>query len=326
MKNRCAYLIPAVICIILVGFLIAPLTHAEQTGPAIAEDGYECTVQPLSCADRHYALIAGLYEKETGPDAHVRHTPDAFEDAEAHVVPGDPERAAKPDTELVMIMDFKAEEDRKTVVSEETEAVEEADIADPLEPVNRAFFVFNDKLYFWVLKPAANAYSFFVPEWGRTRVRNVFDNIKAPIRIVNALLQLKMHKFAMEFSSFVLNSTVGIAGMFDIAARHPELDTSREDLGQTFGSYGIGEGFYLVLPILGPSSLRDTVGLAGDSFLDPVSYISPFRDEVAVRAFDQVSETSFRIGDYEDIKESALDPYISVKDIYKQYRRNKVRE
>jgi phospholipid-binding lipoprotein MlaA len=236
------------------------------------------------------------------------------------------ERAATVDTDIALNVDFKAEEDRKAGPREETDETMESEINDPLEPLNRAFFVFNDKLYFWVLKPTANAYAFFVPEWGRTRVRNVFNNIKAPVRLVNALLQLKMHKFAAELSSFILNSTVGLAGLFDIAVRHPELNTSAEDLGQTFGSYGMGEGFYLVLPVLGPSSLRDTVGLAGDSFLDPVSYISPFRDEVAVRAFDQVNETSFRIGDYEDIKESALDPYISIKDIYRQYRRNKVRE
>ncbi len=200
------------------------------------------------------------------------------------------------------------------------------DIADPLEPINRVFFAFNDKFYFWAVKPVTSAYGFIVPEWGRTRVRNVFDNIQAPVRLVNALLQLKMHKFGAEFAKFVLNSTVGIAGLFDIASRHPELITSEEDLGQTFGAYGLGEGFYLVLPFLGPSSLRDTAGAVGDYFLDPIGYITPLQDAIAVRSFDRVNDTSFKIGDYEDIKESAVDAYISIRDMYKEFRRNKIRE
>lgn len=200
------------------------------------------------------------------------------------------------------------------------------DIADPLQQINRVFFAFNDKLYFWALKPAARAYGFIVPEWGRTRVKNVFDNIQAPVRLFNAFLQFNLHKVGSEFARFALNSTVGIGGLFDIASRHPELRTSEEDMGQTFGSYGLGEGFYLVLPFFGPSSLRDAAGRVGDGFLDPVWRISPLRAAVAVSAFDRVSDTSFQIGDYEDIKESAMDPYISIRDMYKQYRRNKVLE
>jgi phospholipid-binding lipoprotein MlaA len=200
------------------------------------------------------------------------------------------------------------------------------DIADPFEPINRLVFNFNDKLYFYALKPIATAYGTIVPEWGRTRIRNFVDNLQSPIRIVNALLQLKMPKFGAEFTKFLLNSTFGLGGLFDLAARHPELKTSKEDLGQTFGFWGLGEGFYLVLPFLGPSSLRDAVGTVGDNFLDPIGHITPLRDAVAARSFDLINDTSFKIGDYEDIKESALDPYISIRDIYKQYRRNKIRE
>jgi len=229
--------------------------------------------------------------------------------------------------EVAMNMNFREETDRSEEPSSGVDSSQYSeDIADPLEPINRVFFAFNDKVYFWALKPVATAYGFFVPEWGRTRIRNVFDNIHAPIRLVNALLQLKMHKFGSEFARLVLNSTVGIAGLFDIASRHPELKTSEEDLGQTFGFYGFGEGFYFVLPFLGPSSLRDAAGKVGDSFLDPIGYITPLRDAVAVRSLDQVNDTSFNIGRYEDIKESALDPYISIRDIYKQYRRNKILE
>jgi len=229
--------------------------------------------------------------------------------------------------EIAMNMNFRGEADSSETPGPVVESLpDNEDIADPLEPINRVFFAFNDKFYFWALKPVSSAYGFIVPEWGRTRIRNAFDNIQAPIRLVNALLQLKMHKFGAEFAKFILNSTVGIGGLFDIASRHPELKTSAEDLGQTFGSYGIGEGFYIVLPFLGPSSLRDTAGTAGDFFLDPISYITPLRDAIAVRSTDLVNDTSFKIGDYEDLKASALDPYLSIRDMYKQYRRNKIRE
>lgn len=229
--------------------------------------------------------------------------------------------------DVAINMNFRGTADRPVDQDLGADSLQESeDIADPLEPVNRVFFTFNDRLYFWALKPAANAYGFFVPEWGRARVKNVFDNIQAPVRLVNALLQFKIHKSGAEFARFVLNSTVGIGGLFDIASRHPELRTSEEDLGQTFGSYGLGEGFYIVLPFLGPSSLRDTAGTAGDYFLDPIGHITPVRDAIAVRTFDRVNDTSFKIGDYEDIKESAVDPYLSIRDMYKQYRRNKVRE
>jgi phospholipid-binding lipoprotein MlaA len=252
--------------------------------------------------------------------------------------PGDPETfstgtalpgqaVATPHTEVAIKMDFTRDDGKQGEGDEETEEVSaEQEIADPIEPLNRVFFTFNDKLYFWVMKPASNLYAFFVPEWGRVRVRNAFSNIKAPIRLVNALLQLKMHTFGVELSRFILNSTVGIGGLFDIASRHPELVVGEEDFGQTLGSYGIGNGFYLLWPILGPSSLRDSVGLAGDYFLNPVSYITPTGDYIAVRSGEEINDTSLRIGEYEDFKEAAIDPYISMRDAYTQYRRNKVRE
>lgn len=197
---------------------------------------------------------------------------------------------------------------------------------DPFEPLNRVIFKFNDKLYFWVLKPVAKGYSEFVPEWGRIRVRNVFTNLGAPIRFVNSLLQLKPKGAARELAHFVMNSTLGIGGMFEIPWDSTEPKVSEEDLCQTLGSYGVGEGFYIVLPVLGPKNLRDTVGYAGDIFLDPISYVNPLSASLEIRTYDRVNGTSLRIGDYEDLIESALDPYIAVKDAYTQHRRSKIKE
>jgi phospholipid-binding lipoprotein MlaA len=205
------------------------------------------------------------------------------------------------------------------------ELVEEKGIADPLEPWNRMMFTVNDRFYYWVLKPVAQGYSAIVPEWGRVRVKNIFYNITTPVRFVNNLLQLKIDEAGTEVIRFVLNSTAGVLGMFDVA-KNIELRPHDEDLGQTLGAYGVGDGFYLVWPVLGPSSLRDTAGLVGDYFLDPVSYITPTESGIGVRSLDVTNKTSLHIGDYEDLKESALDPYISFRDAYSEYRNNKIKE
>jgi phospholipid-binding lipoprotein MlaA len=220
--------------------------------------------------------------------------------------------------------------DGEAAVAEEAgpppeEAAEEKPLPDPLEPVNRFFFTFNDRFYFWVMKPASKVYGTVVPEWGRVRVRNVFHNVAMPIRFVSALLQLKIRSAAFELGSFMVNSTWGLGGMFDIVKKPPDIQTD-EDMGLAFGHYGVGEGFYIVWPFVGPSDLRDTVGLAADSFLYPVNYITPLGDLVAVRGYEQLNKTSLRIGEYEDLKASALDPYIAVRDAYKQYRRNRIKE
>ncbi len=199
-------------------------------------------------------------------------------------------------------------------------------IADPLEPLNRLFFHFNDKLYFWLLKPAAQGYSAVVPEDVRIGVRNVFDNAATPVRVVNNLLQLKLKSAGIEMLRFCANTFFGIGGLFDVAKTEFGLRSQDEDLGQTLGVWGFGPGFYLNLPVFGPSSLRDTIGLSGDFFLDPVNYITPGTDRLAVKAGDRVNRTSLFIGDYEDVKKDAIDPYMAFRDIYFQYRNKKVRE
>jgi phospholipid-binding lipoprotein MlaA len=202
----------------------------------------------------------------------------------------------------------------------------EEPISDPIEPWNRLVFFLNDRLYFAFIKPAAQVYGLVVPEWGRVRVRNVFDNLKAPIRFVSSLLQLKIRAAGVELARFAMNSTIGFGGMFDLASQNPDLKGSDEDLGLTLGHHGIGEGFFIMWPFIGPSSLRDSVGLAGDSFLYPVNYITPFKDWMAVRSFEFENDVSLRIGEYEDFIDSAVDPYVAMKDAYSEYRRNRVKE
>jgi len=208
---------------------------------------------------------------------------------------------------------------------EETEE-EVVQIADPLSPWNRAMFHFNDKLYFWVLKPVTRGYRAVIPTPVRSGVKNFFYNLTAPIRMVSCILQGKGRAASAELTRFLINSTVGVLGFGNPAKRWPELNPSEEDLGQTLATYGIGNGFYIVWPILGPSTLRDSVGMIGDWFLNPVSYVDPIEAYLEIRAVETVNQTSFRIGDYESLKEAAIDPYVSFRNAYIQYRKKKVEE
>ena len=137
------------------------------------------------------------------------------------------------------------------------------DPADPLEPVNRAFFTFNEKADQYALKPLAKGYVYVVPEPARNSVTNFFDNLDEPRNIVNDLFQLKFKQTAINTGRFLLNTTAGIGGLFDVASE-VGLAPHEEGFGQTLGYWGVGEGWYLMLPLLGPSDNRDLVGTVAD--------------------------------------------------------------
>ncbi len=203
----------------------------------------------------------------------------------------------------------------------------EKTIADPLEPINRIFFRFNDRLYFLILKPVASGYKAIVPQGARMGVRNFFSNLGTPIRLVNCLLQADFKGVGTETIRFVMNTTFGLVGFFDPAKEGLNIGKHDEDLGQSLGYYGIGPAFYINWPVLGSSSLRDTVGFVGDLFLDPLNYLVPsIPANLAVRSYDRVNNTSLTLGEYESLKKAALDPYIAIRDAYYQYRQNKIKE
>jgi phospholipid-binding lipoprotein MlaA len=209
-------------------------------------------------------------------------------------------------------------------VTEEAGRDEGPRIADPIEPWNRAMYHFNNKMYFWVLKPATQAYKYVVNEDFRGLFSNFYQNIKAPIRIVNNLLQGKPGYAGLELAKFLINSTLGAGGLRDCAKECFGINGRDADFGQTLGKYGVGFGFYIVWPVLGPSSPRDTVGWVGDWFLRPQGYISSewiSPESVGLYTHEKVNDTSFHLGDYEAIKEAAIDPYIAMRDTYVQYRK-----
>jgi phospholipid-binding lipoprotein MlaA len=194
-------------------------------------------------------------------------------------------------------------------------------LADPFEPVNRLFFHFNDKLYYWVLKPVARVYSSFIPQDMQIVIRNFFDNLEAPARAVNSLLQGNVRGSASEVARFALNSTVGIIGFGDFAWVVFGLQSSNEDFGQTLAYYGAGGGFYINWPFLGPSNLRDSLGMLGDGYVHPLIFLDADWDvTIGIWTFEQVNYTALTLGDYELFVETALDPYVAVKDAYQQYR------
>jgi len=210
---------------------------------------------------------------------------------------------------------------------EDAEPVESSPetVPDPLEPINRAFFEFNDRLYFWVLKPVATGYKTVVPEEVRVCIRNFFTNLAFPVRFANNLFQGKFFGAIEETCGFLVNSTVGLGGLADIATA-VDIKRHDEDLGQTLAVYGAGPAFYINWPFFGPSTLRDTIGVAGDLFLDPLTYLGEYWYAPGTRGLNIVNETSLRIGDYESLKKAALDPYVALRDAYYQNRLSKIKE
>ncbi|MCP4680870.1 MAG: VacJ family lipoprotein [Desulfobacterales bacterium] len=209
---------------------------------------------------------------------------------------------------------------------DEFEDIPDTSVNDPLKGYNRFMTTVNDKLYFWFLKPISKGYNFIVPEPGRLAIARVFKNLMFPSRLVNNLLQLKIKRAGVESARFIINTSVGVAGLWDPAGNWLELQAYDEDFGQTLGHYGVGSGFYLVLPVLGPGNLRDTIGKVPDYFLYPVYYIDNNCLAAGVSGFSKINDTSLSGKEYEDIKRVALDDYTFIRDAYEQNREMLIRE
>jgi phospholipid-binding lipoprotein MlaA len=233
---------------------------------------------------------------------------------------------AKSPGKTVDTIEDEYKDDQNLDYANDTFKEERVEIADPLEPVNRAMHQFNDKLYFWALKPVAQGYKIVVPEPARISVKNFFSNLGFPSRFLSCLLQTDFGGAATEAGRFTINTVWGIGGLLDPSS-NKELDLQMQDtdLGQTLGVYGVGHGFYLVWPVLGPSSPRDSVDIAGDYFLAPLSYFYEWYYGLGVRGYKEINATSLRIGDYEALKGAAIDPYVAFRDAYIQYRLKKVK-
>lgn len=204
--------------------------------------------------------------------------------------------------------------------------VEIAQVPDPLEPLNRGIWWVNDKLYLYFLEPIALGYSKVIPKGGRQSIANAFENLQAPERFVNNLLQLKFADAGTELKRFICNSTIGVLGLWDPATKKYEIPPQPEDFGQTLGHYGVKPIIALQLPLLGPSNLRDAVGKIPDIFLSPVYYIESLVLKIGIKSEEVVNNTSLRLGVYKDIKKERLDMYRFLQDAYQQNRVKKIEE
>ena len=207
-----------------------------------------------------------------------------------------------------------------------------ASIADPLEPLNRGTFWLNHQLYRYVARPVSKTYDAVLPEPVRTGVFNVFDNLEFPVRFVNDVLQFKLKRAGQETGKFLVNSVAGVGGIIRMSDRLPALTAvPAADTGQTFAKWGIGQGIYIVLPAIGPKSLRDTVGLVGDYALYPVTWITfgvvgglggPMT--YAVSSPDTARSLHGKLSTYDAVTQDTLDRYLAVRSAYIQNRKQAV--
>lgn len=195
---------------------------------------------------------------------------------------------------------------------------------DPLEGFNRGIYKFNDTADKAVLKPVAGAYKAVMPTPIRNGVNNFFNNLETFVSVINDLLQFKFGHAMDGAGRFVINSTFGIAGLIDVASMDG-IERRQEDFGQTLGHWGVGNGAYLVLPLLGPSTLRDTAGFAVDTaYFSPITYLDEVRTANQLRMVDYIDTRSQYLPASDLLDDAALDPYSFMRDAYLQRRASRV--
>ena len=199
----------------------------------------------------------------------------------------------------------------------------EGDPRDPFEGWNRGVYKFNDKFDDYLARPVAETYEDWVPREVRDRVRNFFGNLADPFIGINNMLQGKLSEGFDDWTRFILNTTVGLVGIHDVATDFG-LEKHNEDFGQTFGRWGAGTGPYLVLPIFGSSNLRDGVGLAADMVTDPLGEVRPIDLRNSAIATRAVQTRADLLGASRVLAEAALDRYVFQRDAYLQRRRSLV--
>ncbi len=201
-----------------------------------------------------------------------------------------------------------------------------AEVADPLEGLNRATFKLNDGLYNFVFRPVSKGYEFVAPQPVRKGLTNFFDNVKFPVRFVNSGLQGKFGRAGKEVQKFGVNTIVGAGGFVKVSDKIPSLvAVPSEDTGQTLAKWGLGHGPYIVLPVFGPSTARETVGFAGDYALNPVNWgfflKGDARDWVWIPStVNTVQSLPDQLYYYDEACKNSVDPYLSVRSIYIQNR------
>ncbi len=193
---------------------------------------------------------------------------------------------------------------------------------------------FNDVMFTYILNPVSKVYAYVIPQPFRQGLSNAIKNINFPIRFTNNLLQGKLNNSKDELERFVINSTLGFAGLADVASGL-NIPEHKEDFGQTLGYYGLGSGFHIVLPFLGPSNVRDLAGLTLDAYASPLVNVRGFEDyrildnltqSTVIVAGYLVNKNSLELGSYESLKKDAIELYPFLRDTYEQKRDAQIKE
>lgn len=228
-------------------------------------------------------------------------------------MPGPPE--VEPDEEF---------EDDPFADKEEDKAQKDE---DSLEGVNRAMHDVNDTIYQYFFRPLAKGYRDVMPDEGRKALGNVFDNLKAPAKLVSSAIQGDGEKSGRVVSRFLINTTAGMGGMLDVADEEYEIKNVHEDFDQALASQGVESGDYIVLPILGPTTTRGVVGKIVDNALNPLTYTGAgFAVNAAVNTTETVNETSYIVDDIDELNKSAIDPYEAQRHFYLELREKQIKE
>jgi phospholipid-binding lipoprotein MlaA len=198
---------------------------------------------------------------------------------------------------------------------------------DPWESFNEKMFTFNYNVDKHVLKPIAKGYNFVVPDELQRMIDRGFININFVSRFVNNLLQAKWSGAGRELARFLINSTLGIGGLWDMAKQEWGIEPSKEDFGQTLGVWGVGPGPFLVLPFMAPMTVRDGIGVGVDAAMDPLTYYIPFIwERLVMRAVNLINDRSLNLEAFEGVEETTVDLYTAVRNAYLQRRARQIRE
>jgi len=232
---------------------------------------------------------------------------------------------------LFLALSLQAE-DKKTWVEPSTDSAQDLGIYDPIEPVNRGIFWFNDKLDIYALEPVAKAYDKVVPDPVQDGIGNFFSNLRFPSNFVSDLVQFRFGDAAKQTARFIVNSTVGLGGVMDVAS-HFGLEKQDQDFGLALASHGVGPGPYLVIPLLGPSNVRDGFGRIVDAGLSPLFYLGSIFDltdnqalawSLGLKTVDLIDQRADLLDAIKAAKESSLDYYLFIQSAYYQHRKGQI--
>jgi phospholipid-binding lipoprotein MlaA len=305
-----------VACFAAIAFVLTACS-ASSGGARVLDStialGPPTTIEAALPPDGESTLLERVATPSTTPDAALPLASATGEDSDA----ADDSRPAPETAELAEGM----AQAREPGLDSEPEEY------DPWERWNEPMFNFNRRLDTYVLKPVAKGYNFVVPDEIQVMISNGFDNISFVPRFVNSLLQGKVLGAGRELGRFLINSTAGVGGLFDPAKDVFGILKSREDFGQTLGVWGVGPGPYLIMPFLEPLTVRDGVGKAVDSAMDPLTYVLPFIwDRLGMKVGDIVNERSLNLDLFQGFEESVIDMYSAVRHAYLQRRLRLIRE